>query len=178
MTIKLSTDGSGAFLRVQTSQFKVFTETGTLPVLRYEYEQAKESGPFPAAHIQFHGSHPDLEQSMAESGRSTTRSSSGGRGPNVTDLHLPVGGTRFRPCLEDVLEVLIKEFGIDPLPDRATALLALAGGRQEWREKQLRAAMRDDPQTAADQLRLLGYIVRWRRKRPEPEPRADHLRRI
>ena len=41
------------------------------------------------------------------------------------DLHLPVGGRRFRPCLEDIIEFCILERVVGPLAgpqaDRATA---------------------------------------------------------
>ena len=35
----------------------------------------------------------------------------GGR-PLLT-LHFPLGGSRFRPCLEDLLEMLVSELGVD-----------------------------------------------------------------
>lgn len=178
VSIKLTTDHTGGFLRVHTSQFRVFVEGGTLPVFRYEYELAKEGSAQPAAHMQFHGSHPDLERLMVRAGRTSSRSSRPSGGPNVTDLHMPVGGTRFRPCLEDVLEFLINEFGIDPLPDRLSALSALADGRREWRRKQLRTAIRDNPGEAASQLLAMGYNLVWSKAGPAPHARDEHLRSI
>jgi hypothetical protein len=74
----------------------------------------------------------------------------------VSDLHFLVGGPRFRPCLEDVLTVIIDEFGVDQEPG---ALEALAAGRRTWRLGQLGAAVRDSPETAAQTLRNLGYTV-------------------
>jgi hypothetical protein len=118
--IKLTANTSGDRLRVESSRFRVWPEGGRLPVFRYEFELSMEARSHPAAHIQVHGSHPELEKLMKSRGLKT---------PDITTLHFPVGGTRFRPCLEDVLEMLIVELGVDPLPNRATALAALAEGR-------------------------------------------------
>jgi hypothetical protein len=165
------------YLRVQNSQFKVFPADRNLPVFRYEYELSKEGSNHPAAHVQFHGEHPDLAEVMKAAGRKRTRSSGIGAEPNITDLHFPVGGSRFRPCLEDVLEMLIREFSIDPLPDLDTAIAALQRGRMGWRNRQLRTAVRDDPTTAADTLTELGYLVTWPSQRgPEPPAREEYLR--
>ena len=37
--------------------------------------------------------------------------------PNISQLHFLVGGDRFRTALEVVLEMLIREFGVDHEPD-------------------------------------------------------------
>jgi hypothetical protein len=165
-------------LKVRNSRFRVFTFDGKQPLFRYEYDAAMEEGHRPAAHVQFHGRHEELEQTLSAAGRATTRSSSAGTGPNVTDLHFPVGGSRFRPCLEDVLEMLILEFDIDPQPNKRAALTALADGRERWRAMQLRTVVRDDPQTAIDLLRQLGYTVEWKGTDAEPAPRTEQLRRL
>lgn len=65
-------------------------------------------------------------------------------------------GIAFRPCLEDVLQMLILEFGLDTKPDW---LAAVEKGRARWRDIQLRAAVRDAPESAAEDLRGLGYEV-------------------
>jgi hypothetical protein len=176
-SLKLVHDHAEEHLKVFDSRFHVFPEGGKTPVFRYEYEQSKEDRTDPAAHVQFHGRHPDLEAAMVAAGMQRTRST--GRGPdrpNVTDLHFPVGGSRFRPCLEDVLEMLIHEFDLDLPAHKQAVLDALAGGRVHWRTKQLRTAIRDDPSTAADQLRTMGFEV----SEPEEVPavRMDQLRRL
>lgn len=179
VNLYLDPDHRGDFLKVVRSQFRVFPEGGRLPVFRYEYEAELEGRWQPAAHVQFHGDHPDLAQLMADAGKSVSRSTAKGQAmPNITDIHFPVGGSRFRPCLEDVLEMLIHEFSLDTKPDRPTVLAALADGRVRWRNRQLRTAIRDDARTAADQLRVLGYRVDWVRDGAEPEPRMDDLRRL
>lgn len=72
------------------------------------------------------------------------------------ELHFPLGGHRFRPCLEDVLQMLVEEFGIDTADG---ALDALAAGREKWRRHQTGAVVRDAPEEAVRVLRELGYMV-------------------
>ena len=80
------------------------------------------------------------------------------------------GGHRFRPCLEDVLEALANEFGIDVKDGWREAIRE---GREEWRRMQLRAAVRDAPRDVAEVLRSMGYEV------IDPaEPPADRLDRL
>jgi hypothetical protein len=43
--------------------------------------------------------------------------------PAMRELHFPVGGPRFRPCLEDVLEMLVVELGVDCSADAREALV-------------------------------------------------------
>lgn len=92
------------------------------------------------------------------------------------DVHIPVGGSRFRPCLEDVLEMLIKEFGIDHADHGWRT--ALAEGRARWRKYQLMAAITDDPSTAVAKLRELGHSVEWKEENPEPTTNVGKLERF
>lgn len=65
-------------------------------------------------------------------------------------MHLPVGGTRSRPCLEDFLEMVIREFRVDAHPGWEERLRE---GREQWRTLQTRAVVRDSPDAAAEVLR-------------------------
>jgi hypothetical protein len=78
--------------------------------------------------------------------------------PAMRELHFPVGGPRFRPCLEDVLELLVVEFGVDCSDEGREALRR---GRVTWRTLQLATAVRDSPDIAVGTLRELGYTVTW-----------------
>jgi hypothetical protein len=90
----------------------------------------------------------------------------------MQDVHFPVGGPRFRPCLEDVLEMLIDEFGIDNAKESSNAL---ARGRQKWRRIQTRTVVRDDPESAVTELKSLGYDVAWQHNDEEPSVRWEWL---
>lgn len=74
----------------------------------------------------------------------------------LSDVHLPVGGARMRPCLEDVLQMLVQDFGFDALPE---AQRVIDDGRERWRRRQLGALVRDVPDVAVRVLRELGYTV-------------------
>lgn len=74
----------------------------------------------------------------------------------MSALHIPVGGARFRPCVEDVIQFLIEECRLDAVPDYGQVL---AAGRARWRRTQTKAVVRDFPDEAAGTLRDLGYRV-------------------
>lgn len=76
--------------------------------------------------------------------------------PKMAEVHIPMGGPRLRPALEDVLEMLIHDFGADCVPD---ALQVLAAHRHQWRLSQARSIVSSLPEEAADVLRDLGYSV-------------------
>ncbi|MDQ1286067.1 MAG: hypothetical protein QG663_1493, partial [Thermodesulfobacteriota bacterium] len=52
---------------------------------------------------------------------------------DFSSVHIPIGGTRFRPCIEDVLQMLISEFGVDRIDQ--TWREALDKGRTRWRQE-------------------------------------------
>jgi hypothetical protein len=105
---------------------------------------------------------------MRECGDSTERAKARRRGRRAVylqDLHFPVGGPRFRPALEDILEMLIEEFGVKPVQSVAAARKALADSREDWRRKQVATVVRDAPSHAAQALRDLDYTA-------QPQPAA------
>ena len=164
-------DGHGKYMAISESLIHVFVEPdGREPLFRYEFDR-NNTGKVPSAHIQFHGQHPELEAAMRECGDSSERAKARKRGRRqvyLHDLHFPVGGPRFRPALEDVLEMLIEEFGVKPVRSVRAARKALADGREDWRRKQVATVVRDAPSRAAEALRELDYEV----IAPEP-PKGD-----
>jgi hypothetical protein len=79
-------------------------------------------------------------------------------------LHLPVGGRRFRPTIEDFIELLVDEKLARP---KNGWRQVIAEGRKDFEERQLRAAVRRNPAPAVDQLLAMGYRVD---EPPEPQP--------
>lgn len=155
-------DHRAHFLAVDESEIVVRAVGASEPLFRYDYLRSPASSQA-GAHVQVHAHRDAISHLLATCGDNTRRARDrqraavkGDRLPQLSDLHLPLGGSRFRPCLEDVLQTLIDEFGVDA-PDGALA--ALAEGRAEWRRKQLGAAVRDSPEVAARVLRALGYAV-------------------
>lgn len=75
-------------------------------------------------------------------------------------MHLPVGpvgGRRFRPSLEDVIELLIVEGLVDHRDDWEDALNVT---RRPFQELQLKAAVRKYPHLAAEALENMNWSVR------------------
>ena len=68
------------------------------------------------------------------------------KGTHLSQFHFPTGGHRFRPCFEDILEVLRVEFKLDV--DNNVWIPHLKSARVKWRRAQTAAVVRDDPQEA------------------------------
>lgn len=179
-------DGHGTYLAVVWSRVAVFgrDDFSREPLMRYEY--VKDMGPrLPAAHLQVHGVHEALTEVMSDAGpgsprgKRRQRKAAGGELPSLSELHLPLGGHRFRPCLEDILAVLVEEFGVTPPDgDREAALEALADGRETWRRTQVGAAVRDAPDEAIRVLEELGYTVALQDGKQEPAGQMARLRAL
>lgn len=140
----LSGDNEGKYLQVNSSVIAIQLMTarrGEPPtyeeLLHVDYERDKPHG-YPEAHIQVHARSDAWDQALPNRG--------------LEKLHLPVGGRRYRPSLEDVIEFLIRERLAAPA-DRADGILERA--RAEVHKKQLRAAIRRDPETAREYLSTL-----------------------
>ncbi|MFB6977725.1 hypothetical protein [Streptomyces scopuliridis] len=148
-------DGASMFLATDRADVHLFYEGIPDPLLRYEYvRRSKEP---PGAHLQVHAHRDEMAYllRLADAGRPKTKLKHD-KLPRLSEMHFPVGGHRMRPSLEDVLLFLQRELSIDTVPGwRAVLDEHLAG----WRVTQLKAAVRDAPEAAAEVLRLMGYGV-------------------
>lgn len=133
VSFQLRLDAEREHLMVHKSFFGVFGgQQDKRGLFHYDYERDKADG-YPDAHLQVY----------ADSGlfdRVNNPKTDGGR--SFAQLHFPVGGKRFRPCLEDVIEFLIVERLVQARDDYEKVLEA---GREGFRRNQLLAAMRRDP---------------------------------
>ena len=170
-----SRDHQGQYMAVDESEIKVFAaKDGGVPLFRYEYlrEAVRD---MPADHLQVHAHRDSLANVMGRAGRSTRRGkrrSDRDQVSRLEELHFPLGGHRFRPCLEDVLEMLVSELGVDSTPDGRRALLAR---RERWRRTQIRSVVRDAPGEAVAVLQALGYEVTWPSTTPHPRGNPGRL---
>jgi hypothetical protein len=162
-------DRHDQYLAVDQANVHVFAgpEAKKEPLFRYEYVR---EGPddVPAAHVHVHAHRDGLSHVLGRAGTETKRAKARAQAPEVphiADLHFPVGGHRFRPCLEDVLEMLVTELGVDRPED---AIQSLRQGREVWRRSQVRTVVRDAPDEAVAALEEAGYKVRLRRGRTAP----------
>lgn len=144
MQFIVTLDHRGRYLAVERSTIEV--RDGRLPLLHLDYRRDMHTAP--AAHWNVHAERCAVT-------RLVTRSLPE-RSGDVSTIHLPVGGERMRPCVEDVLEMLAVDFGFDVLDGWQDTLRE---SRRGWRERQVAALVRDMPTVAAQALVDLDYAV-------------------
>jgi hypothetical protein len=141
----LKSDLEWAHLAVAKSQYGLYLdENGEKMLVHWDYEREPKNV-YAAAHVQVNGEceHFDI---LTEQARNAGRVSP--KRP-LRDFHFPVGGRRFRPTLEDVVEFLAVEGLAELRPGWKTAVKE---HRERWEERQLRAAVRRFPDIAIAQL--------------------------
>jgi hypothetical protein len=148
LSVRLQMDPEGHYLTVATSEVGLHLASDrSQQVLRYDYDRTpSDDYRYPPAHLHAYGSNHALHGWMA------------GRRPSNAEffkLHLPVGGRRYRPCLEDLIEMLIVERLVE---HRSGWQVPLNASRERWYQLQLKAAVRRDPEAAMDVLKEMGLI--------------------
>ncbi len=146
LSYRLVPDYRGEHLAVRSSFIGIFLDPELdKPLLHSDYERDKGDG-YPEAHIQV----------CAESEVWNQICRRAGLDPRPLErLHLPVGGRRFRPTLEDIIDCLVTEGIADGHPGWT---VRVEHGRADFLDRQLRAAIRRNPETALDQLRVMGML--------------------
>ena len=142
----LEMDDSGSNLTTNRSSYTLQADNETASILTYDFVR-EPPNEFPEAHIHIHGEAEVLVRLLRAGGRDKSK---------PADLHLPVGGRRFRPCLEDIIEFCILERLVTP---RKGWEKALNRSRDDYRQRQLRTAVHHDPFTAAQVLERAGWQV-------------------
>jgi hypothetical protein len=141
VSFRCTFDFTGSFLAIEQSEFALLVPTVRHPVVRFDYVRER---PWASAHVQLHAESSAVGYLRAHAGKAS----------ETWRLHLPVGGRRFRPALEDVIEFAIAEFNVDRKDGYADRIEV---GRKRWRRLQVKAAIRDvikdDPLSGPDELR-------------------------
>ena len=155
-----SWDSANQYLAIRRSTFGVSLDGANVPLYRYDFI-ADGNGKVPVAQLNVHAHRDEMVHAMVMAarqhrGKSRDVALERGKITHMADFHFPLGGHRFRPSLEDVLEGVVREFGADT---KRGWEKAIARGRLAWREMQLKAAVRDNPAAAATMLEALGYRV-------------------
>ena len=133
------------FLTVEKSSYQLQTDQEKT-VVSYDYVR-DPSNAYPEAHLQIRGECSGLAE----------LASVGLKQRSPSKLHLPTGGRRFRPCLEDIIEFcIVEELVIPHNPDWKEVVKAR---RDHFYSRQLRAAVRQNPKEAVGVLSWLGYSV-------------------
>ncbi|WP_298944587.1 hypothetical protein [uncultured Microbacterium sp.] len=151
--IYLGLDSSGKYLKAWKSKIAVHSTLDRTPLVRQEFDAGMTTA-VPMAHWHVHADRGSLSHLLGRA--HAVRPDIVTKPHDMSSLHFPVGGERFRPCLEDVLEFLVREFGIDRQPQWETAI---RDGREKWRRMQFRATVRDLQDEAADVLVKHGWTV-------------------
>ncbi len=146
-------DPETGLLTVDNSTFSVIRGAkSSEPLVRWDYIRSPRSS-IPCAHVQVHAHRDEWTHALVLGGshsrRSRRRIKNEARTPRIADVHFPVGGRRFRPCIEEVLLFVIDEFGVACAPQ---AREALHQGIREWENIQLRAAVRHNRASALEIL--------------------------
>lgn len=150
--IYLGMDRVDAYLKTLRMDLAVHSTLDRTPLARLEFRSDMTSDPI--AHWQVHGERGSLSHLLARA--HAVRPKIVKKPHDMSSLHFPVGGERFRPCLEDFLQFLVHECGVDANEGWE---IAITEGRERWRRRQLRAIARDAQDEVADALRAEGWTV-------------------
>ncbi|WP_144414246.1 hypothetical protein [Corynebacterium mustelae] len=91
-------------MAVSESKFELRVHTA--PGIRFEYSRKNTSAP--KAHIHYTGVAGIISPALMRNFADTKDPKKKG---HLEKVHMPVGGQRFRPCLEDFLYFIIRECG-------------------------------------------------------------------
>jgi hypothetical protein len=152
VVIYLGMDAVDKYLKAVRMDLSVLSTLDRTPLVRLEYQADMHTAPI--AHWQIHAERGAFSHLLARA--HAVRPSVVPKPHNLSSLHLPVGGERFRPCLEDFLQFLVQECGVDALDDWEDAVRA---GREQWRRRQARTVARDAQAEVAEALREAGWTV-------------------
>lgn len=169
LMVHLGMDHAGRYLKVHRSDFAVYSVLDRKPLLRLDYRADMTSAP--TSHWQVHAERGAFTHLLTHGQRKDQRRIR--RPHDLSSIHLSTGGERFRPCLEDLLQTVIADCGVDA---NSGWEQALDRGRERWRRRQVGAVVRDAPSEAARVLAELGYEI----TPPEhdaPTDRSRNLRR-
>lgn len=142
----LCADRTGRHLAVQSSAFQLKERRGKKPIVRVEY--LRDARSVPCSHVHVHAESGLFTELLA-----ATRHPSAAA---IASIHVPTGGDRFRPCVEDFVQFLIEECHIASREGWQDEVLE---GREKFRVIQTAAAVRDRPEVAIAELERLGLTV-------------------
>lgn len=158
---KVCVDSYATHIAVEHSSFVLKAEVDRTPIIRWDYDRKPNNKP--KSHVQITAHRGALSHILSRLGHKTPHS--------IESLHIPMGGERFRPSLEDVVEFLIRDCGFT---GTAGWKQTIRDGRARWRRIQTRAVVRDSPECAVAELEALGYKVTAPEDGVRPE-RVDRL---
>lgn len=145
----LCVNSTGKHLAVDSSSFKVEFKANKRPVLIVRFEYERQARNKPVQHFQFHAESLPLAILLARAGRYDIAA-------QQQDVHFPMGGHRYRVCLEDVIELVIREFNAESNPEWETRV---RDGRRKFRERQTDTIIRKNLGRSVEMLEELGFKI-------------------
>lgn len=145
----LSLDHERKYLTATSSTISLYTSAEMASaelIVGMDYTRERQNE-YPNVHLHVAGQRSDLDGLYLGTNRKNRQ---------LRDLHLPVGGRRFRPTLEDMIQFAITEEMVKP---RSGWLEVVEQYRERWIERQLGALVRRRPEIAADRLKESGWTV-------------------
>ncbi|MBL0888145.1 hypothetical protein [Myceligenerans indicum] len=152
LSLDQTLDRSSDHLKTVRSDLVVYSALDRTPLIRLEYQADMRKDP--VAHWQIHAERGAFSHLLSIANAKDSRRVR--RPHDISTVHVPSGGERFRPCLEDLLEMLIRDCGVDYVPGWEQAL---EEGRMRWRVRQFRSSVRDLQSQAAEVLEQQGWTV-------------------
>ena len=149
-SFKLSRDRSEKYLSTEISSFHIrhLHKNKPQPIVRFEYERNARAKP--VAHIHFHSNSVPLAIALQRNGKNAAAF-------HQQDVHYPLGGHRYRVCIEDVIQLAIAELGYIGRPGWESQVEL---GRKTFRRGQAAAVIRHNHELAVEILQAdLGYQV-------------------
>ncbi|MEV0356414.1 hypothetical protein AB0H71_10155 [Nocardia sp. NPDC050697] len=161
LNFEITLDREKRYLAVHKSSFQLLDVRGKKPITRLEY--VRDAPTVPCSHTHVHAESGLFTHFLARTGHPTPA--------EIQSIHIPTGGDRFRPCVEDFIEFLIRDCRV---ASREGWESKVAHGREEWRRRRTAAAVRDRPEVAVAELRRLGLTVLGRAAPGRPSARARY----
>lgn len=148
VTFRMSQAPDDEWMAVDKSTVALYAlEDEAEPLFRYDYQRG---GNPPEAHVQVHGVSTALGRLASITDLPNVRKQ------GLASFHLPVGhARRFRPAVEDVIELLVTHSIVPPV--RQGWRDVLEASRESFHRSQLKAAIRRDPEAARQALSASGY---------------------
>lgn len=148
---RLGLDEEREHLQVNTSAFGLWiaaTQKKPRPAIRIEFD--RQATAKAQAHVHIHAESTEIGWLYGAAGRPV---------PRTAELHIPLGGRRFRPTLEEFLWFIDSEGFFKDWADPSEFRTVLSNSFREWEKRQARATVRRHPEAAVQQLESMGYRV-------------------
>lgn len=165
-------DRHECYLAVDRSSWSLLAVGFGDPLFRHEFVSSMQDAGVPCFHLHVHAHRDEVLYQLvrAERGKPRSRSKivtgeSEGALPRLADLHFPLGGTRLRPCLEDLCTFLISEFAVETVAGYADVL---SRKRVDWRRLRLPPAWAMHPKRLRERCEI--SAMRSQHQRAEWSP--------